>query len=284
MLKKSICILALPLLFITCLSLPAQTSSQKVTVKVMDWNVKSFGVQNGSVWTTVKPEEFVVFIKEQDPDIITFNEFATCNSWSETVSGRDARETLSNTASQLGMYAYFVESYGLGDGERYGNAILSKFPILSTASMQMPYKHSGGEGSYIGNGEPYLSEYGADQRGAGYADVLVPTDDGGFKILRVMTSHFDHMSSNARRVQAQEAAAFGSFANPEFPTVFMGDLNAIDLSGTLAPIATVADHVLVNWVDHIFTMPKGAFAATDSGSISSGNLSDHNPIVATLTF
>ena len=116
----------------------------------------------------------------------------------------------------------------------------------------------------------------------GYADILVPVSATESKVLRVVSSHFDHMGADAVRTrQASESVKFASLDNPPYPTVMMGDLNT-SRESTLQPLFAVGDHIGYYLVDHVFTFPKGKFTKVKWESPSSGLLSDHEPVIATL--
>lgn len=250
-------------------------SAQEKTIVFADWNIRSFEKSNGSGQNIVPVDEYVEFIKTFNADIITFNEF-------ETVSSREGAEKMAEVAKELGMFGYFIESYPKGGDGFYGNVILSKWPIINAASKQMTYKNNKGEGYYQFNVDPELTEYGADQRSVGYADILVPVSATESKILRVVSSHFDHQGApDVRRRQSEESVAFASLDNPPYPTVMMGDLN-VGGGSVLDPLMNAGDHVGVSWVDHVFTFPKGKFTKVKWVSPSSGLLSDHEPVIATL--
>ena len=250
-------------------------SAQEKTIVFADWNLRSFEKSNGAGHNVVPVDEYVAFIKTFNADIITFNEF-------ETVTAREGAEKMAEVAKELGMFGYFIESYPKGNDGFYGNVILSKWPIINTASRQMTYKNYKGEGYYQFNSDSELEQYGADQRSVGYADILVPVSATESKIIRVVTAHFDHQGKDAVRTrQATESEQFAGLANPPYPTVMMGDLNTSSES-VLQPLFAVGDHIGYAWVDHVFTFPKGKFAKVDWKSPSSGPLSDHNPVIATL--
>lgn len=250
-------------------------SAQEKTIVFADWNIRSFEKSNGSGQNIVPVDEYVEFIKTFNADIITFNEF-------ETVSSREGAEKMAEVAKELGMFGYFIESYPKGGDGFYGNVILSKWPIINAASKQMTYKNNKGEGYYQFNVDPELTEYGADQRSVGYADILVPVSATESKILRVVSSHFDHQGApDVRRRQSEESVAFASLDNPPYPTVMMGDLN-VGGGSVLDPLMNAGDHVGVSWVDHVFTFPKGKFTKEKWESPGSGLLSDHDPVIATL--
>ena len=250
-------------------------SAQEKTIVFADWNLRSFEKSNGAGHNVVPVDEYVAFIKTFNADIITFNEF-------ETVTAREGAEKMAEVAKELGMFGYFIESYPKGGDGFYGNVILSKWPIINAASKQMTYKNNKGEGYYQLNVDPELTEYGADQRSVGYADILVPVSATESKIIRVVTAHFDHQGKDAVRTrQATESEQFAGLANPPYPTVMMGDLNTSSES-VLQPLFAAGDHIGFYWVDHVFTFPKGKFTKVKWESPSSGLLSDHNPVIATL--
>lgn len=249
-------------------------SAQEKTITVADWNIRSFEKTSGAGQNIVPVDEYVEFVKTFNADIITFNEF-------ETVTSREGAEKMAEVAKELGMYAYFIESYPKGEGY-YGNVILSRWPILNAASKQMTYKNHKGSGYYDQNQEPELTEYGADQRSVGYADILVPVSATESKVLRVVCSHFDHQGSESVRTrQSTESVSFAGLSSPSVPTVMMGDLNTASES-TLQPLMDVGDHVGYHWVDHIFTFPKGKFTKVDWQTPYQGALSDHGPVIAKL--
>lgn len=250
-------------------------SAQEKTIVFADWNIRSFEKSVGAGHNIVPVDEYVEFIKTFNADIITFNEF-------ETVTSREGAEKMAEVAKELGMFGYFIESYPKGGDGFYGNVILSKWPIINTASRQMTYKNYKGEGYYQFNSDTELEQYGADQRSVGYADILVPVSATESKILRVVSSHFDLMGAESVRTrQASESVEFAGLANPPYPTVMMGDLNT-SRESVLQPLFAVGDHVGVHWVDHVFTFPKGKFTKEKWESPGSGLLSDHDPVIATL--
>lgn len=250
-------------------------SAQEKTIVFADWNIRSFEKSNGSGQNIVPVDEYVEFIKTFNADIITFNEF-------ETVTSREGAEKMAEVAKELGMFGYFIESYPKGGDGFYGNVILSKWPIINTASKQMIYKNNKGDGYYQFNVDPELTEYGADQRSVGYADILIPVSATESKILRVVSSHFDHQGAESVRTrQASESVEFAGLANPPYPTVMMGDLNT-SRESVLQPLFAVGDHIGYYWVDHVFTFPKGKFTKVKWQSPNSGLLSDHEPVIATL--
>lgn len=196
----------------------AAAKAQTVQLKVLDWNVLSFEMTDKSNQIDFIVDEYVDLIKAQNPDIVCINEL-------ETGTSRMGKEKLTELASRLDMYPYFIMSYPKDVGF-YGNGILSKYPIVSSFSALHPYKHAKGEGNYQWNTgyEYYL--YGYDQRSMGYIDILVPTSDSDGQIVRIICTHFDHCGiDQVIQQQEQNVVTQAGLNNPEYPTILMGDLN-----------------------------------------------------------
>ena len=121
----------------------AAAKAQTVQLKVLDWNVLSFEMTDKSNQIDFIVDEYVDLIKAQNPDIVCINEL-------ETGTSRMGKEKLTELASRLDMYPYFIMSYPKDVGF-YGNGILSKYPIVSSFSALHPYKHAKGEGNYQWN-------------------------------------------------------------------------------------------------------------------------------------
>jgi len=259
------------------LSTAVSALAQNVKLKVLDWNVLSFQRTDKSGESSGFPvADHLALIKAQNPDVICLNEF-------ETGTSRMGKEKMSELAKDLDMYAYYIMSYPKDEGY-YGNVILSKYPIISSASELHDYEHSSGAGNYQWNGGWQVYYYGSDQRSVGYVDIAVPSGSG-ISVVRIVCTHLDHDNSYGdyvRTLQANKVAEFASLSSPIYPTILCGDLNTIS-DYALQVFNSNGDHVGYNWVDHIYSFPQGKWSSASFTSIDCGNLSDHQPIVATLT-
>ena len=82
----------------------AAAKAQTVQLKVLDWNVLSFEMTDKSNQIDFIVDEYVDLIKAQNPDIVCINEL-------ETGTSRMGKEKLTELASRLDMYPYFIMSY-----------------------------------------------------------------------------------------------------------------------------------------------------------------------------
>ena len=81
----------------------AAAKAQTVQLKVLDWNVLSFEMTDKSNQIDFIVDEYVDLIKAQNPDIVCINEL-------ETGTSRMGKEKLTELASRLDMYPYFIMS------------------------------------------------------------------------------------------------------------------------------------------------------------------------------
>lgn len=269
------------ILLIFCLFLLALTcAAQKVQVKIMSWNILSFQKEDNSGQNAGFPiDDFYNVIKNADPDIVCLNEF-------ETGTSRMAKEKMSELASRLDMFGYFIKSYPKDIGY-YGNVILSKYPIISSESKLLTYKHYKGAGNYQFNDGDALQTYGADQRSVGAVEIIVPVSDNESRVLTMICTHLDHMGGpDVRLKQVKEIIEFAKLKEVKGPTLLAGDLNIVASQwGTdLKEMDTLGDRQAFHWVDYIYSFPKGKWTLVSSNVIMAGNLSDHDAITALITF
>ncbi len=116
-------------------------------------------------------------------------------------------------AGKLGVHAYFAMAIRLHGGNPYGNALLSRFPILSARSVLIP--------------DPPAES--CDQ----YREtrcVLDATLDAG-RPLRVLVTHFGLNASEQKNAVDTILSLLD-----DTPTILMGDLNVTPDNPLLAPL------------------------------------------------
>lgn len=174
-------------------------------------------------------------------------------------------------AQKLGLYHYFAEAIRVGGTNPYGNAVLSRYPIISAEVVPIP--------------DPAVKN--PERKYESRCILKAKIDVGGG--INVLVSHF------GLNPDEQENAVKTVVENlPEEKCVLMGDFNMSPENETLSPIQRLlcdsadkfdspklsypSDNPTVK-IDYIFTSSDLTVLDADIPGIVS---SDHRPHVATL--
>lgn len=251
------------------LGIPFEANAQNPRFKVITFNIKSFEMVDMSNQVNFDIAPFADFLRDENADFIILNEME--NRSSRQQKDGKYRDMVYELASKLSMFGIFGYAYNLsnktGDNpeenytycmnELYGNAILSKYPILSSQAMQLP--------------RPAGS---ADQRGVLVTEVVLPSGE----IIRVVATHLDHIGG-----QDEQARVLVSdkVINGKVPTILAGDMNCGSSSSPMETVKTKYDLISNTWVDYIFAS-KGEWRKINEHVKVSGNLSDHDALVSEI--
>ena len=263
-------------------------------LRVVSWNIRAAigpGPFPDRWWRHIDADRLRAigaFVSTLDADVVALQEVALVS--------RDG--VLLDNAGDLGRALGMELRYGavrtfevresgavLGAG-MFGNAILSRRPLSGTRCVALP---AAPPDALV---EPADSQHPA--AGVRYADApahireprcLLLADVDGW---RIGTTHFSHVGSGERLLQAR--ATVEAFGDAD-PALLLGDLNAAIEAPELAP--------LTDWVDGFTEAPGDpARISTDDGYRidhvlgrgvafascrvlrESGELSDHHPVVA----
>jgi endonuclease/exonuclease/phosphatase family metal-dependent hydrolase len=266
------------------------------TLRVVSWNIRA-AIGTGPFpdrwWRHVDTDRLRaigVFLSSLQADVIALQEVAIVSRDGELI------DNAGELARQLGMGVRYaaVRSFDVVEADArvgvgtFGNAILSRLPIRSARSVPLPQAAA----------DAFVEPPGADHPAAGvrYSDapptireprcLLIADLDG----LRVGSTHFSHVGSGERLLQARATVAAFDGARA---SLLLGDLNAAIEAAELSAFA--------DWTDG-FAEPPGdpARISTDDGwridqvlargaSVhgarvlrEAGELSDHYPVVATV--
>lgn len=161
-------------------------------------------------------------------------------------------------------------------GGLYGNAVLTRLPILDVHIEPLPYTEA----------TPELLTY---PRGA----IAVTVRDPRGNPLRFISTHFQHNVPEDRLAQAQ--AVNRLFAGDDVPTILAGDMNALPDAEPIAELLTkwnnATDHPAApsapsqnprSRIDYIFYRPANAFRLIEAGVVDEAMASDHRPVLAVL--
>lgn len=243
-------------------------------IKIVTWNIRSFE-------PNFDCQPYAEAVWNEHPDVICLNEVENRSS-RQMIDGkyRDVVEDFANRMHMFGLFGYSYnlsnkkgelpeENYKYSENEMYGNAIVSRFPILNVSTIQLP--------------RPAGS---ADQRGVVVADLLMPSG----KIVRVACSHLDHIGG---QMEQAEVLTTDKVLSSEYPTLLCGDFNKGAGSDVLNKLLTVYDrmdgdegtYLGYSKIDFILGA-KGKFSLVESRTIDRNyngqELSDHNAVVSVV--
>jgi endonuclease/exonuclease/phosphatase family metal-dependent hydrolase len=245
---------------------------------VITFNIKSF--EGDAEQGTFDVYPYANHLRDHDADFIMLNEVE--NRSSRMMVNGKYRDVVQELANQLNMFAIFGYSYNLSnkdgkqpeenytycENELYGNAILSKYPILSSNAIQLP--------------RPAGS---ADQRGVLTVDVLLPSK----KVIRVAVTHLDHISGQKEQ---SDVLISDKVLDDSKPVILTGDMNQGIYGDAIQNIETVYDRLDNDngtfggsKLDYIFGS-KGKWEKVSCEVLSNYYngmyLSDHNPVKSVI--
>jgi endonuclease/exonuclease/phosphatase family metal-dependent hydrolase len=164
------------------------------------------------------------------------------------------------------------------EGGLFGNAVLTRLPILDVAIHPLPYTES----------TPERVTY---PRGA----IAVVVRGPGGQPIRFVSTHFQH---NVPEDRVEEAKAInGLFADPDdpLPTILAGDVNALPDSEPVQILRerwtdasddpqapTVPSEKPTSRIDYIFYRPQTQFRLVQAEVIAEPMASDHCPVFAVV--
>lgn len=200
-----------------CFRLAAGAAEESPAFRVMTYNIH----HGEGLDKRIDLQRIAAMIETEQADIVALQEV------DNGVERSGRRDIASELAALAGMKSVFSNNFSFQGGE-YGNAVLTRFPILSATNMH--YK-------MLREGEP---------RGL----LQVTLDIHGRKLL-VMSTHIDHRADDAERwLNVQEIETLvNSISN--MPVVICGDFNT-------APETRVHERMSLLFRDAWVVCGKGA--------------------------
>ena len=244
------------------------------SLRVMTYNI--YGARATSPANAADLDAIAEVIRRQNPDFVTLNEVDVFTNR----TGKDVHQAR-DLAEKLGMEWHFSKAIDR-DGGEYGDAVLSKYPILEKRSYRLPCA--------------------AEQPGEDRSLCVIRVQIDG-KDLYVASTHLDHLSGDASRlVQATEIRRIRD-TELEGDLILCGDLNAIPSSNVIAtmtsfltntgPIdqSTFPSDDPSRKIDYIMYAPIEHFGVQNCQVVSRGDqqvggvdASDHRPVIADIRF
>jgi len=164
------------------------------------------------------------------------------------------------------------------EGGLYGNAVLTRLPILDVVIHPLPYTEA----------TPQRVTY---PRGA--IAVTVRGPDG--EPLRFVSTHFQHNVPEDRVEEAKAINALFAADDDPVPTILAGDINAVPDSEPVqtllerwtnaideAAAPTVPSQEPTSRIDYLFYRPASRFRVSVAEVIAEPMASDHRPVFAVI--
>ncbi|QDU10104.1 endonuclease/exonuclease/phosphatase family protein [Gimesia aquarii] len=241
-------------------------AEQTDTLRILCYNIH-YGQGNDGKYDV---ERLAKAIKRTKPDLVALQEVDVGVKRSGRVHEAQRLAELTGMAVRFGPTQHY-------EGGLFGNAVLTRFPILNVVIQPLPYTES-------------TKERVTYPRGAIAVTVRGPNG----KPLRFISTHFQH---NVPEDRVAEAKAINKhFAtNNEIPTILAGDMNATPNSEPIkillkqwtnaidkaaAPSAPATKPR--SRIDYIFYRPASRFQMIKSEVIAEPMASDHLPVFAIL--
>lgn len=263
----------------------AEEVQEPLTLKVMTYNIQIGATTNNPGWDVKKfnLDALAEVIKQQDPDIVALQEVDRFRARSGKV------DQVAYLAEKLGMYWAYSPSYydyEIPEGRgMYGNAILSKYPIVSN------YPHT-----LWRRGELQPGEYDwvIEKR-----SILETKIDVNGRLINVFSTHLS-TTADQRIKQTEDIKALLSLVRG--PKIIMGDFNAQPQDPEMQvlykkryrdvmELAPVKSEQRATWpngtksteaIDYIL-LSREWEAKEAHVIIEESGASDHNPIVAIIS-
>lgn len=244
------------------------------SLRVMTYNI--YGARATSPANATDLDAIAEVIRRQNPDFVTLNEVDVFTNR----TGKDVHQAR-DLAEKLGMEWHFSKAIDR-DGGEYGDAVLSKYPILEKRSYRLPCA--------------------AEQPGEDRSLCVIRVQIDG-KDLYVASTHLDHLSGDASRlVQATEIRRIRD-TELEGDLILCGDLNAIPSSNVIATMTSFLTNTgpidqytfpsddPSRKIDYIMYAPIEHFGVQNCQVVSRGDqqvggvdASDHRPVIADIRF
>jgi len=229
-----------------------QDAVEKPQLRVLTYNIHHGQAMDGKF----DYERLSKVIADLKPDVVGLQE-VDCKT--QRSSGVDQAELLGKLTKMHSVFGQAMPYQGGG----YGEAILSRFPIVKTENYPLPYRP------------------GNEPRSA--LSIKVKPDNGLPEFVFVGT-HLCHQSSETRTWQAQQINQFFP-AETEQPVILVGDLNARPDSEPMKELLTArwVDTVAPqSRIDYVLTRKGDPWRVVEVNIVEELVVSDHKPVLVVL--
>lgn len=233
------------------------------TLKLLTYNIRH--AQNNSGDIDVK--SLADFILKLNPDLVALQEV-------DSVCNRSKKIDITAELGKLtGMYYYFGKAMNY-DGGGYGEAILSRLPIISITTLALPIQ--------------------PDKKREPRAAIEAVVEIAKGKTIKFIATHLDHLEDETDRLMQTQFLA-DRYSNEAIPFIISGDLNALPDSKAMQILYKVATQpakdkniltfpadVPVKKIDYFLLSKNYKWQCTKFDVPEEKHLSDHRPVLMEL--
>lgn len=244
-----------------CTMLATATAAEPLQVRVLSYNIHHAEGTDGKL----DLPRIAKIITSAKPDLVALQEI---DFKTDRTGGVDQAAELAKL-TKLHVAPGDNIDYG---GGRYGNAVLSRWPIIEHKNHKLP--NDGGE-----------------QRGV----LMVEVDPGdGMPRLQFLGTHLDHRPAEGERL-ASATFINQLAAEPNGPGILAGDLNAVPASETLKrfenawmnptaerQLPTIPSKTPARQIDYVLCRPSENWRMVEAKVLDEPVASDHRPLLVVL--
>lgn len=247
------------LVLILCAALGAWAQSGNLPVKILSYNLH----HGEGTDARLDLERIGRIITSINPDYAGLQEI-------DSVTTRTNRVNQAAEYSRLTGMAHWAFARGIAlQGGAYGNAALSRLPILKTARIALP------------GGEP---------RAALITDIdLSGGADPSRSTVTFIDTHLMAGGGDAEADRLESAKLINAWVdnpangNPDRPMILVGDMNAGRGSGSMAELARRWQASSFNYgIDWVYQRPAARWRVVRTSKLTTGDAavaSDHDPVI-----
>ena len=233
-----------------------------VLARVLTYNIHHAEGVDG----TLDLDRIARVIRSVQPDLVALQE----------VDRRATRSSSIDQPAELGRLTGLTADFGANiplQGGEYGNAVLSRWPIVRSANHRLPNRDNG------------------EQRGVLEVHLEAP---GTRTSVVLWATHFDHRSNDEERRASAEAIEARIREQPDVPAILAGDLNDVAGSPTLASLGqswvrtntdilpTIPAGQPRRQIDYVLVRPARRWRVLETRVLDEAVASDHRPLLAVL--
>ncbi len=241
-------------------------ASMALAEETQSLRVLSYNIHHGEGRDYIVDMERVArVIRSVEPDLVALQEV---DSGTTRTLGLDQPQELARLTE---MNVIFGDNIPL-QGGHYGNALLSRFPIV---------RHEN---------HPLTSYYGGEQRGVLEVEIRLPND----QTLLLYATHFDYRRNSCERLASAQQVNTLIENHADTPALLIGDLNALPQSRTLRTLGkqwtragcryapTYPARCPYKQIDYVLFRPANRWRVLETQVLGETMASDHRPTFAIL--